>query len=57
MSDTEQARGDRLKFSVWVTSENGRTMSLKDWDRIAKRLERAAKGRSQSRSVSVGPGR
>ena len=45
-----------LLFSVNVQSgDYGKGMSQKDWDRIAKRLERAAQGRAKERVVRVGP--
>jgi hypothetical protein len=47
--------GTRLRFSVYVDSE--RPMNGAEWSRIAKRIEKAAKGRSKLRSVSIGPGR
>lgn len=48
----------KLRFSVVVTIDTyPRAMSekaaLEQWERIAKRIERAAKGRSKIRTVSV----
>lgn len=44
----------RLCFSVTVDAEIGtRALSRTDWARIAKRLERAARGRSKRLTVSV----
>ena len=46
--------GRRLLFSVTVeTDGHARGMSETDWQRIAKRLERAATGRSKTRTVTI----
>jgi len=49
---------NRLNFNVRVSTDIVNPEAIqREWDRIAKKLERAAKGRSKSREVSVAPGR
>lgn len=42
----------QLNFTVRIRGDG---LTLKQWEMIAKRLEKAAKGRSKYREVTVGP--
>lgn len=45
---------NQLNFIINIRGDG---LTLKKWDAIAKRLEKAAKGRSKYREVTVGPRR
>lgn len=49
----------RLRYTVHVDVDRPTSHKaiIKEWERTAKRIKRAAQGRSKTRVVFVGPGR